>query len=58
MAGLVRQRSTEHSTDQPHADSVDTPSTVSSALYSAQAGLKELVQVTLKINSKLREIEK
>ena len=37
---------------------VDTPSTVSSALYSAQAGLKELAQVTLKMNSKLREIEK
>ena len=37
---------------------VDTPSTVSSVLYSAQAGLKELAQVTLKISSKLREIEK
>ena len=37
---------------------VDTPSTVSSALYGAQAGLKELAQVTLKIDSKLREIEK
>ena len=37
---------------------VDTPSTVSSALYGAQAGLKELAQVTLKIGSKLREIEK
>ena len=37
---------------------VDTPSTVSSALHGAQAGLKELAQVTLKMNSKLREIEK
>ena len=37
---------------------VDTPSPVSSALYGAQAGLKELAQVTLKMNSKLREIEK
>ena len=37
---------------------IDTPSTVSSALYGAQAGLKELAQVTLKIDSKLREIEK
>ena len=37
---------------------VDTPSTVSSALHGAQAGLKELAQVTLKIGSKLREIEK
>ena len=36
---------------------VDTPSPVSSALYGAQAGLKELAQVTLMIDSKLREIE-
>ena len=37
---------------------VDTPSTVSSALYGAQAGLKELAKVTLMISSMLREIEK
>ena len=37
---------------------VDTPCLKSSALYGAQAGLKELAQVTLKTGSKLREIEK
>ena len=37
---------------------VDAPSTGSSALYGAQAGLKELVETTLKIDRKLREIEK
>ena len=37
---------------------VDTSGLMSSALYGAQAGLKELAKVTLKIDSKLREIEK